>query len=152
MPEGLRTRDTQLLLVEDNPADAVLVKRALRESGAPHELTVASDGIEAMRYLRKQGPHASATTPDLVLLDLNLPGKAGLEVLAEIKADPVLKIIPVIVLTSSGRAEDITRSYALGANSYLRKAASLESTWDLFKTIEHFWIKLAALPTRLEGV
>lgn len=137
----------EVLVVEDNPADAMLMKRILRDGAVPHHLTVVPDGVEAMRYLRREAPYSSAKTPHLVLLDLNLPRKSGIEVLADIKADPVLKIIPVIVLTSSGSAEDIAKSYALGANSYLRKAASLEASCDLFNSIQHFWMNLAALPT-----
>ena len=137
----------EVLVVEDNPADAMLMKRILREGAVPHHLTIVPDGVEAMRYLRQEGPYRGAKTPHLVLLDLNLPRKSGFEVLADIKADPELKIIPVIVLTSSGSAQDIAKSYALGANSYLRKAASLEASFDLFNSIQHFWMNLAALPT-----
>lgn len=140
----------EVLLVEDNPPDAALLKTVLRENALPHRLTIVPDGVEAMRYLRREAAYPNAKTPDLVLLDLNLPRKSGIEVLAEIKSDPALKIIPVIVLTSSDAAEDIVKSYALGANSYLRKAVSLEDTRDLFNTMQHFWMKLAILPTRLE--
>ena len=141
-----------LLLIEDNPADAALLKRALRASSIRYELAVVQDGVEAMCYLHHEDPYRNAKNPDLILLDLNLPRKNGMEVLAEIKADPRMKIIPVIVLTGSGSTEDILRSYALGANTYLKKAASLESTSDLFNALEHFWMNLAVLPTRLNGV
>jgi two-component system, chemotaxis family, response regulator Rcp1 len=140
----------EVLLVEDNPADAVLVRTTLQQRAMPHRLTIVPDGVEAMRYLRKEAPYANAKTPHLVLLDLNLPRKGGIEVLAEVKADPLLKIIPVIVLTSSGAAQDIVMSYALGANAYLKKPGSLEATCDLFNTMQHFWMNLVALPNRVE--
>ncbi len=148
-PRGPRN-NLRVLLVEDNPADALLLERTLRESPWPHELTTVGDGAEAMRYLRRQHPYGEARMPDLVLLDLNLPGKNGMEVLAEVKADVSLRIIPVIVLTSSGNPNDILRSYALGANTYLRKGNCLDSVSDLFNTLEHFWMHLAVLPTRLD--
>lgn len=141
----------EVLLVEDNRADAVLFKRALHESSLSHRLSIVPDGVEAMRYVRREPPYTNAKTPHLVLLDLNLPRKGGLEVLAEMKADPALKIIPIIVLSSSGSPEDIVKSYALGANTYLRKAVSLDDTSHLFKTMQHFWMNLAVLPTGLES-
>lgn len=140
----------EIFLVEDNPADAMLLKRALQESPISHRVTTVRDGIEAMRYLRREDPYSNAKTPHLIVLDLNLPRKSGMEVLAELKSDPLLKIVPVIVLTSSDSNDDVVRSYALGANAYLKKGSSLESTWELFKTVQHFWMGLAVLPTRLE--
>ena len=150
-PPG-QSNNLRVLLVEDNRADALLLKRALRQSPLPHELTTVGTGVDAMHYLRREPPYTEATMPDLIVLDLNLPGKNGLEVLAEIKADLPLKIIPVIILTSSGSAEDVIKSYALGANTYLTKPNSLESMSDLFKTMQHFWMHLAVLPTRLEKI
>ncbi len=148
-PEGPPLR---VLLVEDNPADVLLIKRTLQRGALLHDLTTVTNGVNAMNLLRRQAPYHDAKTQDLILLDLNLPGKSGMEVLAEVKADPLLKITPVIILTSSATAEDVIRSYALGANSYLRKPSSLDGTFDLVRTIEHFWMSLVVLPTRLNGV
>ncbi len=141
----------RVLLVEDNPADAALLGRMMRESAVRPELTIVADGVEAMSFLKREGLYPHAKTPHLVLLDLNLPRKSGMEVLAELKADAALKIIPVIVLTSSASVDDVTNSYALGANGYLRKALSLDGTRDLFKSIENFWMSLAILPTSVNG-
>jgi two-component system, chemotaxis family, response regulator Rcp1 len=145
------THSLHVLLIEDNPADVALMKRALHASPAHPQLSIVPDGIEAMRFLRRQTPYHDVNPPHLILLDLNLPRKGGMEVLAEVKADPSLKIIPVIVLTSSGSAVDIVTSYALGANSYLRKAVTLEGVTDMFNTMEHFWMNLASLPTNPEA-
>jgi two-component system, chemotaxis family, response regulator Rcp1 len=140
------SRKLHVLLVEDNPADAALMTRILRETANP-KLSIVSDGVEAERFLRRQDPYGGAEMPDLILLDLNLPRKSGMEVLAEIKADPRLKIVPVIVLTGSGSQDDIVRSYALGANSYLKKAVTLEAATEMFQTVQQFWMNLALLPT-----
>jgi two-component system, chemotaxis family, response regulator Rcp1 len=140
------TRAVELLLVEDNPGDAALVKEGLREAHAQYEIHVAPDGEEALRFLRKQGVHQNAQRPDLILLDLNLPRYDGHEVLADIKADPSLRVIPVIILTSSTAPRDIENAYAKGANSYLQKPQTLDQTFDLMKTIEHYWLDFALLP------
>lgn len=141
----------RVLLIEDNPADAALLKATLRESPVPHEVTVISRGDDAIAYLKREHPYESAKMPHFVLLDLNLPRKSGFEVLGEIKGDPKLKIIPVIVLTSSESPEDVLNSYALGANSYLRKPDSLNNIRDLVHALEHFWLRFAVLPTRFSG-
>jgi two-component system response regulator len=140
----------RVLLVEDNPADVMLLQEVFGQLRLRLDLAVAHDGVEAMQFLYREKPLQSAKAPHLVLLDLNLPRKNGIEVLAEIKADPLLKIIPVIVLTSSGSSEDILKSYSLGANTYLKKASSYDDTCNLISSIQHFWLHFAVLPTRLE--
>jgi CheY-like chemotaxis protein len=122
----LLERPVELLLIEDNRADARLVLEALRVGPLATHLSVARDGYEASAFLNREGAHAAAPRPDLVILDLDLPGKHGREVLAEIKADAALRTIPVIVLTGSNEAEDILRSYQLHANAYITKA---QTTW-----------------------
>jgi len=136
-----------ILLVEDNPGDVRLTREALRESNAPNSLNVAQDGIEAMAYLRRSGTYAGAPRPELVLLDLNLPKKDGLEVLDEIKRDPNLKTIPVVVLTTSANPHDIARSYQLHANSYVTKPSRLEHFLEVVRSLVDFWFRAAELPT-----
>ena len=128
-------RPIELLLVEDNPGDVRLTKEALREGKVRNHLNVAADGVEAMAYLRREGPHAQARQPDLILLDLNLPKKSGREVLAEIKADPKLRRIPVVILTVSKAEEDILKSYNLHANCYITKPVDLEQFLGVVKSI-----------------
>src|SRR5574337_1997952 len=130
-----------ILLVEDNPGDVELVREALNEGKVRNELHVAMDGEEAIRILRGSDP-----CPDLVLLDLNLPRKNGREVLQDIKSDPKLAIIPVVVLTSSKEEEDILRSYRLHANCYITKPVDLEQFLNVVKSIENFWLAIVKLP------
>jgi two-component system, chemotaxis family, response regulator Rcp1 len=139
-------RPVLILLVEDSPADVRLTREALREARIAIELQVVGDGEEAMRYLRGEGEHAGARRPDLVLLDLNLPGKDGREVLAEVKADRQLRRIPVVVLTTSGADEDILRAYDDHANSYIRKPVELDHFVDVVRSIEKYWTGAVALP------
>jgi two-component system, chemotaxis family, response regulator Rcp1 len=138
--------EAKILLVEDNPADARLVKEALRESSWPHQLMIARDGLEALAMLRREGPHASLPQPDLVLLDLNLPGRTGLEVLEEVKNDPQLRRIPVLILSTSRAIQDLRRAYDLHANCYLNKPTGWEEFCRVMQSVERFWLGLACLP------
>jgi two-component system, chemotaxis family, response regulator Rcp1 len=137
----------EILLVEDNPADVRLTKEALKEGKVRNNLFVARDGVEALEFLRRQGPHANATRPDLILLDLNLPRRDGREVLAEIKNDDTLKTIPVVVLTTSSAEQDILKSYNLHANCYITKPVDLEQFVQVIKSIDEFWLTIVRLPT-----
>jgi CheY-like chemotaxis protein len=136
----------QVLLVEDSPGDVRLTQEAFRDSGKPVSLHLASDGIEAMAFLRREGIYADAPRPDLILLDLNLPKMDGREVLALIKKDQYLKIIPTIILTTSDREADVQVSYQLQANCYLRKPAHWDAFDNLVKSINAFWLTRAKLP------
>lgn len=135
-----------ILLVEDNPGDVRLTQEGLKDSKLLHRLYVAGDGEEAMEFLRRRGRHRAAPRPDLVLLDLNLPKKDGREVLAEIKGDPHLKSIPVVVLTTSEADQDIHRTYELHANCYITKPVDLDQFIKVVKSIEDFWLTLVKLP------
>jgi two-component system, chemotaxis family, response regulator Rcp1 len=137
----------QLLLVEDNPGDVRLTKEALKEGKMLNRVTVVGDGVEALSFLRRQGKYADAGQPDLILLDLNLPKKDGRQVLAEIKADPGLKRIPVVVLTTSSAEEDILKTYDLHANCYVTKPVDLEQFMRVVKSIEDFWVTVVKLPS-----
>ena len=137
----------QVLLVEDNPGDVRLTKEALKEGKLLNQLTVVGDGVEALSFLRKEGIYADAVQPELILLDLNLPKKDGREVLAEIKADPNLRRIPVVVLTTSSSEEDILKIYDLHANCYITKPVDLEQFMGVVKSIEDFWVSVVKLPS-----
>jgi CheY-like chemotaxis protein len=136
-------RAIEILLVEDNPGDVRLTIEALRESKVRNNLHVASDGVEAMERLRRH----DAPRPDLILLDLNLPKKDGRQVLAEIKADPGLKTIPVVILTTSQAEQDVLSSYQLQANCYITKPVDLEQFITVVKSIEDFWLTIVRLPS-----
>lgn len=136
-----------ILLVEDNPGDVRLTKEVLGNSNLPTHLNVASDGVEAINYLRHRERYAQARRPDLVLLDLNLPRKDGREVLAEIKGDSQLRTIPVVVLTTSAAEEDIRNSYSLQANCYITKPVDLEQFTRVVKNIHDFWLTTVRLPS-----
>ena len=142
----MSARRSIILLVEDNLGDARLVREALHEAGALAALHHVPDGHEALAFLRRQGAHAAAPRPDLILLDLNLPRKSGREVLAEIKNDATLRRIPVVVLTSSQSDDDILSVYNLQANCYVPKPADLERFLTVIRSIEHFWFTTARLP------
>jgi CheY-like chemotaxis protein len=142
-----RGRPVEILLVEDNPGDVRLTIEALREGKVRNNLNVARDGVEALAYLRHEGPYANATRPDLILLDLNLPRKDGRAVLSEIKSDLSLRLIPVVILTTSRADEDILRSYNLHANCYVTKPVDLEQFITVVKSIETFWFTIVTLPT-----
>lgn len=135
-----------ILLVEDNPGDVRLTQEALREGKIHNNLYVVKDGLEAMEFLRRQGRHSGATRPDLILLDLNLPKKDGREVLADIKNDPELKRIPVVVLTTSAAEEDVLKSYNSHANCYITKPVDLEQFMKVAKAIREFWLTIVKLP------
>ena len=136
----------EILLVEDNAADVRLTQEALREGKVQNNLTIARDGEEALKILRREGAHAAAPRPDLILLDLNLPRKDGREVLQDIKADPELKTIPVVVLTTSSAEVDIVKSYQLHANCYITKPVDLEQFISVVKSIDDFWLSIVRLP------
>jgi two-component system, chemotaxis family, response regulator Rcp1 len=137
-------RPIQILLVEDSPSDAKLTMTALQQARVANEVIHVNDGVEAMEYVRRPG----APLPDLILLDLNLPRKDGREVLAELKADPRLSVIPVVVMTSSQAEEDVLRSYQLHANCYVTKPVNFDRFIDVVHSIERFWLSIVVLPNR----
>jgi CheY-like chemotaxis protein len=139
-------RQIEILLVEDSPADILLTREAFEQNKIANTLHVVEDGIQAMDFLHRQGAYASAPRPDLILLDLNLPRKNGREVLAEIKADPELKKIPIVVLTTSSADEDILRAYNLNANCYVVKPVGFDNFMEAMQTIRHFWFSVVTLP------
>jgi CheY-like chemotaxis protein len=141
-----------VLLVEDSPGDVRLTQEAFRDSGKPVSLHLAADGIEAMAFLRQEGTYANAPRPDLILLDLNMPRMDGREVLALIKKDPSLKLIPTIILTTSEAEADIMISYQLQANCYLRKPAHWDAFDNLVRSINAFWLARAKLPQQRQVV
>ena len=139
-------RPVEILLVEDNPGDERLTREALKEGKVYSNLHWVKDGVEAMEFLRRQGKHTGARRPDIILLDLNLPKKDGREVLQDIKSDPELKRIPVVVLTTSKAEEDVLRTYNLHANCYVTKPVDLEKFIVVVKSIDVFWLTVATLP------
>ncbi len=141
-------RPVEILLVEDNAGDVRLAREGLRECKLLNNLSVASDGVKALAFLRRQGEHAQAPRPDLIMLDLNLPRKDGREVLREIKEDEELKRIPVVVLTTSKAEEDILKSYSLHANCYVTKPLAIEQFITVVQAIETFWFTIVKLPSR----
>jgi CheY-like chemotaxis protein len=146
MNEFTSSRPVEILLVEDNPGDARLTREALNEAKIRNNLHHAMDGVEALAFLRREGQHAEAPRPDIILLDLNLPRKDGREVLAELKADATLCTIPVVVLTTSEAEQDIVRSYQLHANCYITKPVDLEKFLAIVRAIEDFWLAVVRLP------
>jgi CheY-like chemotaxis protein len=141
-------RPVDVLLVEDSPGDVRLTREAFREANDAVRLHVASDGVEAMAFLRREGAHAAAPRPDFILLDLNLPRMDGREVLEHIKADPSLRTIPTVILTTSEADSDILRSYELNANAYLKKPVTLDAFESLVRSINDFWVNKALLPKK----
>jgi chemotaxis family two-component system response regulator Rcp1 len=139
-------KSVDILLVEDNPGDVRLTKEALRDAKVRNKIFVAKDGVEAMEFLRKEGSFTDMQTPDLILLDLNLPRKNGREVLTEIKNDPELKRIPVVILTSSTADEDILKAYNLHANCYITKPVDLNGFVKIMHSLEEFWFTIVKLP------
>jgi len=137
-----------ILLVDDDPADVRLTREALNEHKVYCHTTVAADGVEAMAYLRREGPYVDAVRPDIILLDLNMPRKDGREVLHELKADPTLARIPVVIMTTSNADQDVVQSYSLGANCYIVKPCDLEQLTTIVKSIEDFWFTVVRLPPR----
>jgi CheY-like chemotaxis protein len=135
-----------ILLVEDNPGDVRLTREALREFKVNNVMEVATDGVAALAHLRREGALADKARPDLILLDLNLPKKSGIEVLAEIKSDADLKRIPVVILTTSGAEQDVVKSYNLHANCYITKPVDLEQFVTVVRSIDDFWLTVVRLP------
>jgi len=147
MKNSARPKLTDVLLVEDSLGDIRLTQEAFRAANPLVRLHVATDGIDAMAFLRREGPHARAPRPDLILLDLNMPRMNGREVLAAVKADDSLRMIPTAILTTSNAEADILKSYQLEANCYLAKPVDLNEFEALVKAINDFWITKASLPT-----
>jgi two-component system, chemotaxis family, response regulator Rcp1 len=137
----------RILVVDDDPVDVRLMLEALRESKVLAIMDTVNDGMEAMAYLRREGQYSRAIRPDLVLLDLNMPKKDGREVLGEIKADPDLRRIPVVILTTSNADRDIIQTYDMGANAYVVKPVDLDQLVTIVKKIEDFWFSIVRLPS-----
>ena len=146
MVSEIAVHPIEILLVEDNPGDARLAREAFQDAKVRNALHWVDNGQEAMDFLRKEGKHARAPRPDLILLDLNLPRKDGREVLAEIKADPDLKRIPVVILTVSKDEEDVMKTYNLHANCFITKPIDLNQFIKVVKSIEDFWLTVVKLP------
>ena len=142
------TEPVEILMIEDNDGDVLLTQQAFKSAKINNHISVVGDGVEALEFLRREGKFANAPQPDLIFLDLNLPRKDGREVLAEIKQDPELRSIPVIVLTSSKADQDIARAYDLQANAYVTKPVGLKTLVEAAKTIEDFWLTLVKLPPK----
>lgn len=143
----MNSRAIEILLVEDNPGDARLTLEAFKEGKVINNLSVVSNGVDALAYLRREGPYANASVPDLVLLDLNLPKMDGREVLAAIKDDANLKSIPVVVLTTSASEDDVARAYGHHANCYITKPVDLDQFLRVVQSVESFWLSLVRLPS-----
>jgi len=143
---AMNIQPINILLIEDNPGDARLTIEALKEGKFNNRLIHVTDGVEALAYLRKQEKYKDAIRPDLILLDLNMPRKDGRETLQEIKSDPDLRRIPVVILTTSKAEEDIFRSYDLHANCYITKPVKLSQFFDVVRNVEDFWLSIVKLP------
>lgn len=141
-------RVVEVLLVEDDPGDVLMTREAFEDYKIANRLSVVYDGVSALEFLRKQGAHAAAPTPDLVLLDLNLPKMDGLQVLSVVKSDPALRHIPIVVLTTSEAEEDIIGSYSLHANAYVTKPVDFERFIDVVRQIDEFFVSVVRLPGR----
>jgi len=139
-------RSVRVLLVEDDPGDARLTIESLRRSKIRNNVTVLDDGAEVLPYLRREGEHAGTLRPDLVVLDLNLPGRNGLEILADIRADPALSTLPIVILTTSGAESDIAASYEGRANAFVTKPLDLHQFSSVVGAIEEFWFEVVAYP------
>lgn len=143
---AVHSRPIEVLLVEDNPADVRLTEEAFKNGHVANHLNVVADGVEAMDFLRRQGIFQTAPRPDLILLDLNLPRKSGREVLEEIKSDPHLRRIPVMVLSTSRADQDLASAYSLHANCYIAKPVDLDQFRNVVRSIEQFWFNIVTLP------
>jgi CheY-like chemotaxis protein len=139
-------RPIEILLVEDSPSDTDLTLEALKDFKVRNHVSVVEDGVLALQFLRREGPYVEAPRPDLIMLDLNLPRKDGREVLAEIKQDDNLKLIPIVVLTTSRADQDILRAYQLNANCYITKPVDFNQFLEVVRAIEAFWLYVVALP------
>lgn len=146
MPNPLQGKPIEILLVEDNPGDIRLTQEALKDGKVLNNLYVVEDGVAAMAFLCHEEPYRDAVRPDIILLDLNLPKKDGREVLEEIKSDPQLRRIPVIILTTSEADKDVLKAYNLHANSYITKPIDLDQFVRIMKTVENFWLTIVTLP------
>ena len=146
MNQDTNGRRVEILLVEDNPGDVRLTQEALKEAKVHNNLSVVGDGVEAMAFLHREGSYATVPRPDIVLLDLNLPRKDGREVLAEVKADPDLRRIPVVILTTSKVEEDILKTYDLHANCFITKPVDFDQFIKVVQSIEGFWLSIVQLP------
>jgi CheY-like chemotaxis protein len=147
----MNPRAIEILMVEDNEGDVILTREALKAAKVANHVSVARDGVEAMEFLRRSGQFASAPRPDLVLLDLNLPRRNGRQVLADMKSDPALRAIPVVVLTSSKAEEDVAKAYELQANCYIVKPVDLGNLIQIVGAIDSFWLSVVRLPANEEG-
>ena len=148
MTQPVLGRPIEVLLVEDDPGDVLMTREAFGDYKVKNQLHVVSDGVEAMGFLRREGEHADAPRPDLVLLDLNLPRMDGREVLQAVKSDPELASIPVVVLTTSEAEEDVLRSYSLHANAYVTKPVDFERFIQVVRQIDDFFVSVVRLPAR----
>ena len=148
MPESASGHPVEVLLVEDDPGDVLMTQEAFRDYKIANNLNVVTNGEDAIAYLRKEGAFAGVTTPDLVLLDLNLPRRDGREVLREVKADPELRRIPIVVLTTSDAEDDVLGAYELHANAYVRKPVDFEQFVVAVRAIDNFFISVVRLPGR----
>jgi len=146
MAAGTKFEPVEILLVEDNPVDVMITKKAFSAGRVSNNLHVAEDGEEAMDFLYKRGKYSSAPSPEIILLDLNLPKKDGREILAEVKADPSLRRIPIVILTTSQDKEDIWRSYDLQANCFITKPVDTEQFSRALERVGEFWLSVARLP------
>jgi two-component system, chemotaxis family, response regulator Rcp1 len=144
-------RAIEILLVEDSPSDTDLTLEALKDFKVRNHVSVVEDGVKAMDFLRRRGEYAQAPRPDLIMLDLNLPRKDGREVLAEIKGDEQFRMIPIVVLTTSGAEQDILRAYQLNANCYITKPVDFSQFLEVVRSIETFWLYVVALPPAPKG-
>jgi len=144
-----KARPVNILLIEDNPGDVRLTQEAFKEGRIAIQLEVVMDGVEAIKFLKKEAPYTEKITPDLILLDLNLPKRDGREVLKEIKSDDFLKRIPVVILTTSNAEQDILKSYNLHVNCYINKPVDFDKFFDIIQKIEDFWLTTAVLPTMM---
>lgn len=150
MKRPLKLRPVEILLVEDNEAEVRLTREAFKDGKLLNNLNTVGDGVEALEYLYKRGRYISASRPDIILLDINLPKKDGREVLAEIKADEKLKRIPVVVLSTSRAEEDILKSYNLHANCYISKPVDIHQFTKVVQEIDNFWFNIVTLPSDIE--
>ncbi|GAA4841157.1 response regulator [Luteimicrobium xylanilyticum] len=146
MNQSRKTID--ILLVEDDPGDVLMTREAFEDHKVSNRLSVVPDGVSAMEFLRKEGEYADAPTPDLILLDLNLPRMDGREVLAALKEDPALRSIPVVVLTTSEAEEDVVRSYSLHANAYVTKPVDFDRFINVVRQVDEFFVEVVRLPSR----
>lgn len=144
--QAVNARQIEILLVEDSAGDVRLTQEALRDSKLCNRLHVVNDGVAALAFLRQQPPYQDAPRPDVILLDLNLPKKGGHEVLAEVKSDPALRRIPIIILTTSSAEEDILKTYDLHANCYITKPLDFSKFTEIVHNIENFWFSIVRLP------